>query len=81
MHSGGYDGRRIDFDYREFDHESRKHNVDFGMFSSSTGVSGSNLQYFKHLGGFSSVLAALEQATRTDPRLIVHALALMNGAL
>jgi adenylate cyclase len=38
-------------------------------------------QYFKHLGGFSSVLAALEQATRTDPRLIVHALALMNGAL
>jgi adenylate cyclase len=40
-----------------------------------------DLQYFKHLGGFSSVLAALEQATRTDPRLIVHALALMNGAL
>jgi adenylate cyclase len=45
------------------------------------GKSRANLQYFKHLGGFSSVLAALEQATRTDPRLIVHALALMNGAL
>lgn len=40
-----------------------------------------DMQYFKHLGGFSSVLAALEQATKTDPRLILHALALMNGAM
>lgn len=36
-------------------------------------------QYLKHLGGFSSVLAALEQATKMDSRLLVHALALMNG--
>jgi adenylate cyclase len=45
------------------------------------GQSGADIQYFKQLGGFSSVLAALEQATKTDPRLIVHALALMNGAM
>ncbi|WVQ83638.1 hypothetical protein IAT38_005780 [Cryptococcus sp. DSM 104549] len=37
--------------------------------------------YFKNLGGFSSVLAALEQATKIDSKLIVHALALMNGAM
>jgi len=38
-------------------------------------------QYVKSLGGFSSVLAALEQATKIDPRLIIHALSLMNGAM
>ena len=38
-------------------------------------------QYMKHLGGFASVLAALEQATRIDQKLIVHAMALMNGAV
>jgi adenylate cyclase len=38
-------------------------------------------QYIKQLGGFSSVLAALEQATRIDQRLIVHAMSLMNGVL
>ncbi|KAK8853425.1 hypothetical protein IAR55_004131 [Kwoniella newhampshirensis] len=36
--------------------------------------------YIKHLGGFGSVLAALEQATRIDQKLLVHAMALMNGA-
>ena len=40
-----------------------------------------NLQYLKHLGGFASVLAALEQATRIDQKLIVHAIALMNGTI
>lgn len=39
------------------------------------------VQYIKQLGGFSSVLAALEQATRIDPNLIVHALGLMNGVM
>lgn len=47
----------------------------------TAGMIEADLQYFKHLGGFSSVLAALEHATRTDPRLILHALALMNGAM
>nr|XP_031860394.1 uncharacterized protein CI109_004284 [Kwoniella shandongensis]KAA5527466.1 hypothetical protein CI109_004284 [Kwoniella shandongensis] len=36
--------------------------------------------YIKHLGGFGSVLAALEQATKIDQKLLVHAMALMNGA-
>jgi adenylate cyclase len=39
------------------------------------------IQYVKSLGGFSSVLAALEQATKIDPRLILHALSLMNGSM
>jgi adenylate cyclase len=38
-------------------------------------------QYLKQLGGFSTVLAALEQATRIDPNLLVHALSLMNGTM
>lgn len=37
--------------------------------------------YLKHLGGFSTVLAALEKATRVDQSLLVHALSLMNGAM
>ncbi|WVN89993.1 uncharacterized protein L203_105224 [Cryptococcus depauperatus CBS 7841] len=36
--------------------------------------------YLKNLGEFSSVLAALQSATKIDQNLIVHALALMNGA-
>lgn len=40
-----------------------------------------DLQYLKHLGGFSSVLAALEQATRIDQKLLVHAMALMDGVM
>ncbi|WWC64833.1 uncharacterized protein I303_107447 [Kwoniella dejecticola CBS 10117] len=36
--------------------------------------------YLKQLGGFSSVLAALEKATKIDAKLITHALSLMNGA-
>lgn len=40
-----------------------------------------NSQYLKHLGGFTTVLAALERATRIDPNLLVHSLSLMNGAL
>jgi len=61
---------------------TRAENTVSTMVSPSTaGMMLADLQYFKHLGGFSSVLAALEQATRTDPRLILHALALMNGAM
>jgi adenylate cyclase len=37
--------------------------------------------YFKHLGGFTTALAALEHATRIDPQLILHALSLMDGAM
>ncbi|KAL7424524.1 cysteinyl-tRNA synthetase [Cryptotrichosporon argae] len=37
--------------------------------------------YIKHLGGFASVLAALEHATRIDPTLLVHAMSLMSGAM
>ena len=37
-------------------------------------------QYLKHLGNFSHVLAALEHATKIDPKLIIHAMALMNGS-
>ncbi|OCF34239.1 adenylate cyclase [Kwoniella heveanensis BCC8398] len=36
--------------------------------------------YLKNLGGFASVMAALEQATRIDQKLITHAMSLMNGA-
>ncbi|WWC91945.1 uncharacterized protein L201_006897 [Kwoniella dendrophila CBS 6074] len=36
--------------------------------------------YLKQLGGFSSVMAALEKATKIDSKLITHALSLMNGA-
>ncbi|WRT69993.1 uncharacterized protein IL334_006986 [Kwoniella shivajii] len=36
--------------------------------------------YLKHLGGFSSVMAALEKATKIDSRLLTHAMSLMNGA-
>ncbi|WVF67290.1 hypothetical protein IAT40_002041 [Kwoniella sp. CBS 6097] len=36
--------------------------------------------YLKNLGGFASVMAALEQATKIDKKLITHAMSLMNGA-
>lgn len=35
--------------------------------------------YLKHLGGFASVLAALEQATHIDKGMLVHALSQMSG--
>lgn len=37
--------------------------------------------YLKNFGEFSTVLAALESATKIDQKLIVHALALMNEAM
>ncbi|GMK57027.1 hypothetical protein CspeluHIS016_0308670 [Cutaneotrichosporon spelunceum] len=37
--------------------------------------------YLKQVGGFSTVVAALEQATRIDKTLLVHALSLMNGSM
>lgn len=37
--------------------------------------------YLKHLGGFATVLAALEQATHIDQSMLVHALSLMSGAM
>ncbi|KAK4684783.1 hypothetical protein P7C73_g5383, partial [Tremellales sp. Uapishka_1] len=37
--------------------------------------------YIKNLGGFASVLAALEKATRIDQNLLVHAMSLMSGAM
>ncbi|KIR42048.1 adenylate cyclase [Cryptococcus deuterogattii 99/473] len=37
--------------------------------------------YLKNFGEFSTVLAALESATKIDQKLIVHALALMNKAM
>lgn len=39
------------------------------------------LKYLKNLGEFSTILAALESATKIDQKLIVHALALMNKAM
>nr|XP_019043899.1 adenylate cyclase [Kwoniella bestiolae CBS 10118]OCF22829.1 adenylate cyclase [Kwoniella bestiolae CBS 10118] len=36
--------------------------------------------YLKQLGGFSTVMASLEKATKIDSKLITHALSLMNGA-
>lgn len=38
-------------------------------------------KYLKNLGEFSTILAALESATKIDQKLIVHALALMNKAM
>ncbi|EIW72154.1 hypothetical protein TREMEDRAFT_26067, partial [Tremella mesenterica DSM 1558] len=37
--------------------------------------------YLKNLGGFGGVMAALEQATRIDKKLLVHAMSLMSGAM
>ncbi|ODN77508.1 hypothetical protein L202_04679 [Cryptococcus amylolentus CBS 6039] len=37
--------------------------------------------YLKNFGEFGGVLAALQTATKTDPKLIIHALSLMNGAM
>ncbi|WWC95139.1 hypothetical protein V866_001993 [Kwoniella sp. B9012] len=36
--------------------------------------------YLKQVGGFATVMSALEKATRIDSKLITHALSLMNGA-